>query len=137
MNNTERPVSISIVSPVYKSEKIVDELVKRLSDELTKITDNFEIVLPEDGSGDGTWEQVEKNCKQFDFVKGVKLSRNFGQHYAITAGLSQASGDIIVIMDCDLQDDPAHIKKLFDEFNKGYDVVFTKRMRKKHSFFKK
>ncbi|HMQ67486.1 MAG TPA: glycosyltransferase family 2 protein [Ignavibacteria bacterium] len=137
MNNTERPVSISIVSPVYKSEKIVDELVKRLSEELSRITGDFEIVLPEDGSGDGTWEKVEENCKKYDFVKGVKLSRNFGQHYAITAGLSQASGDIIVIMDCDLQDDPAHIKKLFDEFNKGYDVVFTKRIGRKHSFFKK
>jgi len=137
MNNSENPVSISIVSPVYKSEKIVDELVKRLSDELGKITNRYEIILPEDGSGDGSWERIEKNCEKHKFVKGVKLSRNFGQHYAITAGLSQASGDIIVIMDCDLQDDPVHIKKLFDEFNKGYDVVFTKRIGRKHSFFKK
>ena len=139
MNNNikDRSVKISIVSPVYKSEKIIDELVKRLSEELSNLTDNYEIILPEDGSNDGSWGQIEKNCEQHRFVKGIKLSRNFGQHYAITAGLSLATGDVIVIMDSDLQDDPVHIRKLLEEFNKGYDVVFTKRIGRKHSLFKK
>lgn len=132
--NPER--SISVVSPVYRSEKIVDELVKRTNESLSQITGNYEIILVEDGGGDNSWKKIEENCSRNKKVKGVKLSRNFGQHYAITAGLSQASGEIIVIMDCDLQDDPEHIKKLFDEFNKGYDVVFTKRIGRKHSFFK-
>ncbi|MBK8551402.1 MAG: glycosyltransferase family 2 protein [Ignavibacteria bacterium] len=127
---------ISVVSPVYKSEKIVDELVKRLSEELSKLTENYEIILVEDGGGDNSWEKIEENCLRNEKVKGIKLSRNFGQHYAITAGLSKASGEIIVIMDCDLQDDPVHIKKLLEEFNAGYEVVFTKRVGRKHSFFK-
>jgi len=128
--------SISVVSPVYRAEKIVDELVRRLSSSLSKITDNYEIVLVEDGGGDNSWKEIEKNCNSDKKVKGIRLSRNFGQHYAITAGLNEASGDIIVIMDCDLQDDPEHIEKLFKEFNNGYDVVFTKRIGRKHSFFK-
>ena len=128
--------SISVVSPVYRAEKIVDELVRRLSSSLSKITDNYEIVLVEDGGGDNSWKEIEKNCSSDKKVKGIRLSRNFGQHYAITAGLNEASGDIIVILDCDLQDDPEHIEKLFKEFNNGYDVVFTKRIGRKHSFFK-
>lgn len=134
MNKTER--SISVVSPVYRSEKIVDELVKRLSDSLSDITDNYEIILVEDGGGDKSWQKIEENCIRDKKIKGIKLSRNFGQHYAITAGLSMASGDIIVIMDCDLQDDPVHIKKLLEEYDKGFDVVFTRRIGRKHSFFK-
>ena len=134
MNKTER--IISVVSPVYRSEKIVDELVKRLSESLSEITDNYEIVLIEDGGGDNSWKKIEENCLKDKKVKGIKLSRNFGQHYAITAGMSKASGDIIVIMDCDLQDDPDHIKKLLEEYEKGFDVVFTRRVGRKHSFFK-
>ncbi len=133
---TQSEKFISVVSPVYKSEKIVDELVKRLSESLSKITENYEIILVEDGGGDKSWLKIEENCRRDKRVKGIKLSRNFGQHYAITAGLSRASGDIIVIMDCDLQDDPDHINKLLDEFGKGYDVVFTRRIGRKHSFFK-
>lgn len=133
---TQSEKFISVVSPVYRSEKIVDELVKRLSESLSKITENYEIILVEDGGGDSSWKKIEENCYRDKRVKGIKLSRNFGQHYAITSGLSMASGNIIVIMDCDLQDDPDHIKKLLDEFGKGYDVVFTKRIGRKHSFFK-
>ena len=134
MIHSER--TISVVSPVYKAERIVDELVRRLSESLSKITDNYEIVLVEDGGGDKSWVKIEENCIKDKKIKGIKLSRNFGQHYAITAGLNEASGDIIVIMDCDLQDDPEHIEKLFNEFKNGYDVVFTKRIGRKHSFFK-
>ena len=133
---TQSEKFISVVSPVYRSEKIVDELVKRLSESLSKITENYEIILVEDGGGDSSWKKIEENCYRDKRVKGIKLSRNFGQHYAITSGLSMASGNIIVIMDCDLQDDPDHINKLLDEFGKGYDVVFTRRIGRKHSFFK-
>ncbi|MEO8446793.1 MAG: glycosyltransferase family 2 protein [bacterium] len=127
---------ISIVSPVYKAEKIVDELVKRVTDEVSKITSHFEIILVEDCGGDNSWKKILENCAKDSRVKGIKLSRNFGQHYAITAGLSAAKGEVIIIMDCDLQDDPSHIKKLVDEYDKDYDVVFTKRIGRKHSIFK-
>lgn len=129
-------IKISVVSPVYKAEKIVDELVKRISEEVSQITVDYEIILVEDCGGDKSWERIVENCKNNIRVKGIKLSRNFGQHYAISAGLMEATGNIIVIMDCDLQDDPAHIRKLYEEFKKGYDVVFTKRIARKHSLFK-
>ncbi|MEO6694238.1 MAG: glycosyltransferase family 2 protein [Ignavibacteria bacterium] len=127
---------ISVISPVYKAENIIDELVRRISDEVSKLTETYEIILVEDCGGDRSWEKIEENCLKNKNVKGIKLSRNFGQHYAITAGLCEARGENIIIMDCDLQDDPSHIKKLLEEFNKGYEVVFTKRIGRKHSFFK-
>jgi dolichol-phosphate mannosyltransferase len=132
---TTKPL-LSIISPVYRAEKIVDLLVERITEEVSKITDNFEIILVEDGSPDKSWEAIERNCKQDARVKGVKLSRNFGQHYAITAGLEVAIGDITVLMDCDLQDNPAHIHLLYAKYQEGYDTVFTKRVKRKHSFFK-
>ncbi len=129
-------MKISVVSPVYKAEKIVDELVKRLTEVLRELSSEYEIILVEDCGGDRSWERIEDNCRRDEHVKGILLSRNFGQHYAITAGLMAATGDVIVVMDCDLQDDPVHIKKLYDEFNNGFDVVFTRRIGRKHSFFK-
>lgn len=133
---TQNRKSISVVSPVYKAGKIVDELVRRISQEVSKITEEYEIILVEDCGGDDSWKKIEENCAADKRVKGIKLSRNFGQHYAITAGLREATGDIVIIMDCDLQDDPEHIAKLYDEYKKGYEVVFTRRIGRKHSFFK-
>jgi polyisoprenyl-phosphate glycosyltransferase len=135
MNNTS-PIVISVVSPVYKAENIVKELVERLSRELIKISPDFEIILVEDGSPDNSWEAIADVCKTNKKVKGIKLSRNFGQHNAVSAGIKEANGSCIVLMDCDLQDDPAEIISLYREFQNGYDVVFTKRKKRKHSFFK-
>jgi dolichol-phosphate mannosyltransferase len=129
-------MKISVVSPVYKAENIIDELVRRLSQALKELTDDYEIILVEDCSGDGSWKKIEENCIRDKHVKGILLSRNFGQHYAITAGLIEATGDVIVVMDCDLQDDPVHIKRLLEEYNKGFDIVFTRRVGRRHSFFK-
>lgn len=139
MNNLEMEsnVLLSIISPVYRAEEIVEELVKRIINEVSIITPFFEIVLVEDGSPDRSWDKVLLECKKDNRVKGVKLSRNFGQHYAVTAGLSVAQGKAIVLMDCDLQDDPAHIRKLYAKhIDEGFDVVFTTRIKRKHSFFK-
>ncbi len=127
---------ISVISPVYRAEKVVDLLVKGIIGEVSKISDDFEIILIEDGSPDNSWEAIERNCRIDSRVKGVKLSRNFGQHYAITAGLEVAKGEVNIIMDCDLQDDPAHILTMYDTFLKGYETVFTKRINRKHTFFK-
>ena len=132
---TVKPL-FSVVTPVYRAEKMVDLLVDRIREEVSQISDNFEIILVEDGSPDHSWEAIERNCTQDARVKGVKLSRNFGQHYAITAGLEAATGDITVLMDCDLQDNPAHIQVLYAKYQEGYDTVFTKRVKRKHSFFK-
>jgi glycosyltransferase involved in cell wall biosynthesis len=128
---------ITVISPVYRAEKIVDELVNRLQQELQKISDNYEILLVEDCGPDNSWKKIEENCRKDKRVKGIRLSRNFGQHYAISAGMQMANGEAVVIMDCDLQDDPVHIHSLYAKYSKeNYDVVFTKRKNRRHSFFK-
>ncbi len=130
-------VLISIVSPVYKAENIVEELIFQIKDTLKEISDDYEIILVDDGSPDGSWNKVFEACKKDKKIKGVKLSRNFGQHYAITAGLEQAKGEWIVVMDCDLQDDPKEIKNLYSEIKKGYDSVLARRVLRNDKYFKK
>lgn len=130
-------VKISIVSPVYRTEKIIPELVRRVSEEVSKISDNFEIILVEDGSPDNSWQVIEKICAENKKIKGISLSRNFGQHYAVTAGVNKATGDFIVIMDCDLQDNPADIALLYQKFKEGNEIVFTRRKNRQHGFFKR
>src|ERR1041384_2731853 len=113
-------VEISVVSPVYKAERIVDHLVEQVSKALSEITPDYEIILIEDGSPDESWKKIEENCAKNPKIKGVKFSRNFGQHYAITAGLKAASGNYVVVMDCDLQDDPVYIKEMYRKIKSGY-----------------
>ena len=129
-------MKISVVSPVYNAENIVEELVKQVSHELSLLTSDFEIILVYDGSPDKSWEAIKQQCERHKFVKGISLSRNFGQHNAISAGLSEATGDVIVLMDCDLQDDPKHIQLLVTEHLLGNDIVYTKRIERKHNLFK-
>ena len=86
-------MKLSIVSPVYRAEHIVDELVKRISLAAAEITTDYEIVLVEDCGPDNSWQKIEANAQKDPHVKGIKLSRNFGQHHAITAGLDQCTGD--------------------------------------------
>ncbi|MBA3828694.1 MAG: glycosyltransferase family 2 protein [Taibaiella sp.] len=127
---------LSIVSPVYKAEKIVHELVKRITEEVTKITDDFEIILVEDGSPDDSWGRIEEVCTKDKRVKGIKLSRNFGQHFAITAGIENALGNYVVVMDCDLQDDPVYIPVLYKKSCEGFDIVYTYKNDRVHGFWK-
>lgn len=128
---------LSIVSPVYMAEKIVDELVNRIVEAVATITTDFEIILVEDGSPDNSWKKIEANCAKNKNVKGIKLSRNFGQHYAISAGLAYAKGEWIVVMDCDLQDRPDQIPKLYAAAQNGYQIVLGRRHNRKDSFWKK
>ena len=127
---------ISIVSPVYKAENIVPELVKRIIKETSKITENFEIILVEDGGPDNSWAKIEEEALKDSRVKGIKLSRNFGQHFAITAGIESAKGDYVAVMDCDLQDDPAYLPVLYQKACEGFDIVFTYKAFRKHNFLK-
>jgi len=128
---------ISVVSPVYMAESFLPELVNRIIQSVKRITEDFEIILVEDGSPDQSWEKIEQLAHKFSFVKGIKLSRNFGQHYAISAGLDHTTSDWVVVMDCDLQDRPEEIPALYSEALKGYDAVFAKRIHRKDHFFKK
>ena len=127
---------ISVISAVYKAEKIIDELVKRNIEILNTLDTNFEIILVEDGSPDKSWEKILENCTKDNRVKGIKLSRNFGQHYAITAGLEASKGDYVVVMDCDLQDNPVYIPELYKKAKDGFDIVYTIKQERAHSFIK-
>src|SRR5690349_3055596 len=104
----------SVVSPVYKAEAIVHLLVEQTVHNIELITTDYEIILIEDGSSDNSWNEIVKECAVNNKIKGIKLSRNFGQHYAITAGIEHANGEWIIVMDCDLQDRPEEITRLFE-----------------------
>lgn len=130
-------IHISIVSPVYRGEKMVAELVRRNVESVTTITDDYEIILVNDASPDNSWEEIVKQCESNPKVKGINLSRNFGQHYAITAGLHYAKGDWVVVMDCDLQDRPEEIPNLYRKAMEGYDIVYARRVARKDKFFKR
>jgi glycosyltransferase involved in cell wall biosynthesis len=118
---------ISIVVPVYKAEGCLDELYRRLKDSLETITNDFEIVLVEDCGYDRSWPMILDLARHDRRVRGIQLSRNFGQHYGITAGLDYCNGDWVVVMDCDLQDRPEEIPRLYAKAQEGYDVVLARR----------
>lgn len=128
---------LSIVSPVYKAENIVSELVKQVKESVSAITDNFEIILVNDASPDNSWLKIVAECAKDSRVKGLNLSRNFGQHYAITAGLKYIKGDWVIVMDCDLQDRPDEIPNLYNKALEGWEIVYARRMERKDGFFKK
>ena len=128
---------LSVVIPVYKARDCLAELYRRLVQSLEPIRPEFELVLVEDGGGDGSWEEIATLARRDPRVKGVKLSRNFGQHYAITAGLDHAQGDWVVVMDCDLQDRPEEMEKLYRKAQEGYDVVFARRHERNDSLYRK
>jgi dolichol-phosphate mannosyltransferase len=129
--------NISVVSPVYQAAEIIPRLVAETTLALQSITDSFEIILVDDGSKDDSWESIKKECIKSKNVKGFRLSRNFGQHSAITAGLSYARGDWIVVMDCDLQDRPDQISILYNKALEGFDIVYARRRIRKDSKLKK
>ena len=104
---------ISVVIPVYKAQGCLQELYRRLVLSLEQVSTYFEIILVEDCSGDRSWEIICDLAQSDQRVKGIQFSRNFGQHYGITAGLDYSNGDWVVVMDCDLQDRPEEIPRLY------------------------
>ncbi len=128
---------ISIVSPVYRGEKMVAELVRRNVESVSTITDDYEIILVNDASPDNSWDEIVKLCAANPKLKGINLSRNFGQHYAITAGLHYAKGDWVVVMDCDLQDQPEEIPNLYKKAQEGFDIVYARRVVKHVGWWKR
>jgi dolichol-phosphate mannosyltransferase len=128
---------ISVVIPVYKAEDCLTELYSRLKKSLETISENFEIVMVEDCGGDKSWPIISELAKNDYRVKGFQFSRNFGQHYGITAGLDNCDGDWVVVMDCDLQDRPEEIPRLYEKAIEGYDVVLARRGRRNDPFLKR
>ena len=128
---------LSVVSPVYRSEKLVVPLVERLTGVLAPLGVPYEIVLVEDRSPDNSWQEIRAAAERDPRVRGVRLSRNFGQHYAITAGLDHARGEWMVVMDCDLQDRPEEIPRLYSKALEGFEVVLARRENRADSAFKR
>ncbi|PSR54300.1 glycosyltransferase [Adhaeribacter arboris] len=124
---------ISVVSPVYGAANLVDLLVANISQVLQTITSSYEIILVDDGSPDAAWTKIEQNAHRLPRVKGIKLSRNFGQHQAIMAGLKYSTGKWVVVMDCDLQDNPLEFPRMFQKAQEGYKIVLAQRNNKKHN----
>ena len=112
-------------------------LVERIVKSVTTITEDFEIILVNDASPDASWSVIEHECVQDKRVKGINLSRNFGQHYAITAGLHYAQGEWVVVMDCDLQDRPEEIPALYQKALEGYDIVYARRKQRQDKWLKR
>jgi dolichol-phosphate mannosyltransferase len=127
--------AISIVSPVFGAERTIGELVGRIIDAVRPLGE-FEIVLVDDRSRDNGWLRIVEQSGLHPEVRGVRLSRNTGQHAAIAAGLAEARGDYVVVMDCDLQDDPAEIPRLLAAAREGYDVVLTRHPSRQHGRFR-
>jgi polyisoprenyl-phosphate glycosyltransferase len=128
---------ISIVSPAYRCAKSIRELYTRLSSVLPGISEDYEIVFVDDGSPENDWEIIKEICVADPRVTGIKLSRNFGQHHAIAAGLSKATGEWVVVMDCDLQDSPDEIPRILAKAYEGHDIVLARRVRRRDSWIKR
>jgi glycosyltransferase involved in cell wall biosynthesis len=124
-------VHLSVVIPVLNEVTLIDELIRRVTTNINRITNDYEIIIVDDGSRDGTWEKIKHAANIEKRIKGLKFSRNFGHHFAITAGLQQAKGDWVVVMDGDLQDRPEVIPELYRKALDGFDGVFVLRQGRK------
>jgi polyisoprenyl-phosphate glycosyltransferase len=132
-------VELSVVVPVYGAPECLPELHQRLIATLSTLVKTFEIILVNDACPKGSWSGIKALAEKDDHVTGINLSRNFGQHYAITAGVDFARGDYIVVMDCDLQDQPEEIAKLYQAAlgNANVDIVLARRIRRRDFFLKR
>src|SRR6266508_576623 len=130
-------VELSVVVPVYGCHGCLRQLHRRLVETLASLTDDYELVFVEDCGSDGSWELLVELAAEDDRVKAYRLSRNFGQHAAITAGLSQSSGRWVVVMDCDLEDPPEEIPRLYAKAAEGFDIVFARRRRRRASWLRR
>ncbi|MFO7612432.1 MAG: glycosyltransferase family 2 protein [Clostridia bacterium] len=128
----------SIVIPLYNEEEVIGECIRRVVSVCDGIDGDCEIIFVNDGSADRTRELAINACNNDKRIKLINFSRNFGHQIAITAGMDNASGDAVIVMDADLQDPPEVINELINKYNEGYDVVYAVRaQRKGETVFKK
>ena len=117
-------MNVSVVIPVYCSEKTLDVLIERLGRALPGFAESYEVLLVNDGSPDDTWGTIERLARAHPWVRGIDLMRNYGQHNATLCGIRAARYEIIFTMDDDLQNPPEEMPKLLAKLNEGYDVVY-------------
>ena len=134
---SQKQPRISVVSPVYGCGETIIELYLRIKNTLEAEDLSFELLLIDDSSPDGSWSAIEELAARDERIKAILLSRNFGQHNAISAGLKHVRGEWVVVMDCDLQDQPEEIIKLYNKTKEGFDIVLGKRQERKDNLIKK
>ena len=134
----EHPISptISVVVPVYGSGNVLSELHQRVVTTLEKVALTFELIFVNDASPDNAWQVIQELSAKDARVRGINLSRNFGQYPAITAGLSASKGEWVVVMDCDLQDQPEEIEKMYAKVKEGYFIAVGSRKERHDGFFR-
>lgn len=128
---------LSVVSPVYGCEGCLEELVLRVRAAVAQTGMELELLLVNDGSPDRSWDRITELAGLYPQVRGLRLSRNFGQHYAIAAGIEHARGELVAVMDCDLQDLPEELPRLVAAALEGNDVVFAQRTERQDSALKR
>jgi glycosyltransferase involved in cell wall biosynthesis len=128
--------SISVVIPVFNSEASLVPLYERLIPALAGLGREFEVVLVEDGSRDGSWARVVELARRDDRIKGIRLGRNYGQHNALLCGIRAAQGEVIVTIDDDLQNPPEEIGKLLAKLDEGWDVVYGTPLMEQHGLWR-
>jgi polyisoprenyl-phosphate glycosyltransferase len=131
------PEKVSIIVPVYNSAGFMSNLLEAIDEQRKKSGWNLELILIDDGSRDKSYEKILEMSQRYPFVKGIKLSRNFGHQIAVKTGLSHCTGDYIAIIDDDLQDPPSLLPGFFSYLDQGYDVAYGVRKKRKESFLKK
>ena len=131
------PIEISVVTPAYGTADCLPMLYTRLCETLERISPRFEILIVNDGSPQHDWQVIQELSRRDARVRGINLSRNFGQHTAITAGLDHARGRWVVVMDADLQDQPEEIARLYAKAQEGYEIVFGVRTNRQDSLLKR
>jgi undecaprenyl-phosphate 4-deoxy-4-formamido-L-arabinose transferase len=128
--------SLSIVIPVYRSAENLPELAAELARVLPTLAEEFEVILVDDGSPDNSWQVVRQLARQYPWLCGIGLMRNYGQHNALLCGIRTAQYDVIVTMDDDLQHPPTEIQKLLAKIDEGYDVVYGSPAHEQHGLWR-
>jgi glycosyltransferase involved in cell wall biosynthesis len=128
--------SISIVIPVYNSAKSIAPLVQRLESVLLQLSNDFEVILVNDGSPDDSWQEISRLSQRHPWLRGINLMRNYGQHNATLCGVREARNEITITMDDDLQHPPEEIPLLLGKLDEGYDVVYGVPQKRPHSWWR-
>jgi glycosyltransferase involved in cell wall biosynthesis len=128
---------ISIIVPIYNSASFMHKLLEAIDLEKNKNNWDLELLLIDDGSRDKSYEKIVELSKKYPYIKGFKLSKNFGHQIAVKTGLSHCKGDYVAVIDDDLQDPPSQLPYFFSYLDQGYDVAYGVRKNRKESFFKR
>ncbi len=117
-------MNLSVVVPIYRGEPFIERLVADLSRALPAFTEEYEILLVDDGSPDNSWSLIERATQEYQRVRGIRMMRNYGQHNATLCGVREACYEVVVTMDQDLQHPPEAVPLLLEKLDEGYDVVY-------------